>query len=255
MAAFDAYIICTSPRSGSTLLCHMLRETKGAGHPGSHFHTPSLEGWLKAYGLDRTVFDTERKAISAVFEHAIARGKGRSDIFGLRLQQPSFDFFSDKLASLRPSLPTDRARVADMFGRCLFIHLARGNKVDQAVSYVKAQQSGLWHMAPDGTEIERLSEPQELVYDPKAIARQLGLFQHMDQAWSQWFEQQKIEPLRLTYEALSLDPYATLSAICYRLDVVPKIPKTATPPVAKLADETSRDWAERFTAETRGKRL
>ncbi|MEM1201062.1 MAG: Stf0 family sulfotransferase, partial [Pseudomonadota bacterium] len=33
MAGFDAYVICTSPRSGSTLLCKLLAPTGIAGKP------------------------------------------------------------------------------------------------------------------------------------------------------------------------------------------------------------------------------
>ena len=38
MADFEAYVICTSPRSGSTLLCKLLVATGVAGLPASHFH-------------------------------------------------------------------------------------------------------------------------------------------------------------------------------------------------------------------------
>src|SRR5579884_3788462 len=32
-----AYLVCATPRSGSTLLCEMLRQTGVAGHPLEHF--------------------------------------------------------------------------------------------------------------------------------------------------------------------------------------------------------------------------
>ena len=53
---FRSYIICTSPRSGNTLLCKLLAATNVAGVPGSHFHVPSLEGWLAAYDLHENDF-------------------------------------------------------------------------------------------------------------------------------------------------------------------------------------------------------
>ncbi|MEO1275711.1 MAG: Stf0 family sulfotransferase [Pseudomonadota bacterium] len=57
-----SYVICTAPRSGSTLLCHLLRATGVAGWPGSHFHRPSLTGWLDAYGLREADFANREEA-------------------------------------------------------------------------------------------------------------------------------------------------------------------------------------------------
>ncbi|MBT6203829.1 MAG: sulfotransferase, partial [Rhodospirillaceae bacterium] len=42
MARYQSYVICTSPRSGSTLLCSLLAATGLAGNPCSHFHDPSI---------------------------------------------------------------------------------------------------------------------------------------------------------------------------------------------------------------------
>ncbi|MEM7269766.1 MAG: Stf0 family sulfotransferase, partial [Pseudomonadota bacterium] len=48
MAAYASYVICTSPRSGSTLLCSLLKASGVAGAPESLFHEPSVEAW-RAY--------------------------------------------------------------------------------------------------------------------------------------------------------------------------------------------------------------
>ena len=37
---------------------------------------------------------------------------------------------------------------------------SRENKLAQAVSLIKAEQTGLWHIAPDGTELERVAHQQ-----------------------------------------------------------------------------------------------
>ncbi len=137
------------------------------------------------------------------------------------------------------------------FGRILFVHLTRENKLDQAISYVKAKQSGLWHKATDGTEIERLTEPKELVYDAAAITAQLELSKQMDEDWEEWFADQKIKPFRITYDELSAAPYATLTRILKTLGMDPEQKSEVAPPLAKLADETNREWAERFRTETR----
>ena len=63
MAQFQSYVICTSPRSGSTLLCRLLREAGNAGFPDSHFHAPDVEKWLGYYGLRSDQFSTSKDAL------------------------------------------------------------------------------------------------------------------------------------------------------------------------------------------------
>jgi LPS sulfotransferase NodH len=244
-------MICTSPRSGSTLLCRLLRESSGAGLPGSHFHEPSLEKWLGQYGFRRSQFGTRKQALAAVFQSAITHGKGGSNIFGLRLQRHSFTYFTKQLSILHPSFPDDKSRMDAAFGNTLFVYLTREDKLDQAISYVKAKQTGLWHMAPDGTEIERLSEPREALYDKVAISRQLELFKKMETEWRVWFERECIDSLTITYDELSAAPYATLSRLRKALGLENEPSLEITPPTAKLADVINRDWAERFRSEAR----
>lgn len=246
---YSAYIICTSPRSGSTLLCRMLRQTGCAGHPGSHFHDPSLDAWMAAYGLRRKDGETESALLGRVFEAAIAKGRGSTNVFGLRLQRQSFQYFSEKLRVLCPGMASDADRIAQAFRETAFIHLRREDKVAQAVSYVKAQQSGLWHRSADGTELERLSPPGVLAYDGDTLKRQVDLFAANDIAWNDWFEREQIDPLRLTYEDLSADPLACVQRVLDLLGIDRHAARGVEPDTAILSDPVSRDWAARLRKE------
>jgi trehalose 2-sulfotransferase len=248
MARFDAFVICTSPRSGSTLLCGLLKAA-GQGRPASLFHEPRLEAWLEEYGLAKQAFASEVEALRAVFAAALAEGRGETDVFGLRMQRGSFGFFAEKLRVVHPGLQSDAARMRAAFGRVLFIHLTRGDKLGQAISLVKASQSGLWHRNADGSELERLAPPQEPVYDRAVIAREMAELVAMDRGWLDWFAAEGISPLRISYEALSADPRAELARVLQALGRDPAAAAQLRPPVAKLADAVSRDWAARFSAE------
>ena len=100
MARFDSFIICTSPRSGSTLLCRSLAETGLSGAPGSHFHEPSLAAWAAHYEIEGRATEDETRA--AVFAAAMAKGRGGTDVFGLRLQRHSFAYFVEQLGLMYP---------------------------------------------------------------------------------------------------------------------------------------------------------
>lgn len=247
--ANDAYIICTSPRSGSTLLCRMLSQTGVAGHPESYFHEPSLEAWCADYDVPQDPAMSERELLRSVFRAAIDEGTRDTGVFGLRLQRHSFEFFIEKLTVLHPDPAGDRQRLEAAFGRTAFVHVTRGEKVEQAISYIKADQSGLWHMSSDGTELERLSPPAEPTYDADRIRRQIAEFETYDLDWNDWFDREGIQPLRLTYEALSDQPQEVLRETLGHLELDPNAASGVEPDVSKLADATSRQWAQRFRKE------
>jgi LPS sulfotransferase NodH len=252
MAPYDAYVICTSPRSGSTLLCKLLAATGVAGKPDSHFHRPSLTDWLAEYRLTPDPAASEREVLADVFRAAIAEGRGGTGIFGLRLQRHSFDYFTDKLAVLHPAPGDDAQRFEAAFGKTLFVHLTRPDKVEQAVSYVRAQQSGLWHVAPDGTELERLAPHREPAYDGAEIRASVEIMTAYDREWEQWFAAEGVEPVRLTYDALAADPLGTLRQVLERLGQDIDAARGIGPSVRKLADGISHDWVTRFRAERPG---
>jgi LPS sulfotransferase NodH len=249
LAIYDSYVICTSPRSGSTLLCKLLAATGVAGNPDSYFHRPSISGWLEDLGLARDPSAPNRELLEAIFRTAIAKGTLDTGIFGLRLQRHSFDFFVKQLLVLYPGHSNCVERFQAAFGQTLFVHLTRRDKVAQAVSFVKARQTGLWHAAPDGTELERLSPPQEPAYDASEIRARLEEMTAYDDAWEHWFATSRINPLRITYEELSADPVKTLRAVLDLLGLEREAADGVEPAVAKLADDINRDWAARFRSE------
>ncbi|WP_417685341.1 Stf0 family sulfotransferase [Roseibium sp.] len=246
---FRSYILCTSPRSGSTLLCKLLSATGVAGNPGSHFHEPSIDAWLDDYCLSDNSQEPEKTKLRRIFKAAIARGSNDTGVFGLRLQRHSFDFFMEKLAILHPGAQSARERLEAAFGPTLFVHLTRPDKVAQAVSYLKAEQTGLWHRAPDGRELERLAPPAEPEYDGEALGNYVKMLEGYDRQWCDWFELEAIEPMRIRYDDLSADPAGQLASILAALGLDPAKANGVVPGTARLSDETSREWADRFRLE------
>ncbi|MEM1079459.1 MAG: Stf0 family sulfotransferase [Pseudomonadota bacterium] len=245
-----AYMLCTTPRSGSTLLCRMLAATGVAGQPDSHFHTPSLSRWLQVYGLEAQVFDTRKDALRAVIEAALMRGTGETGCFGLRMQRGSFPYAMAQFAGLYPGLPTDRARLETAFGPMRFLHLSRADKVAQAVSRLRAEQGGLWHARADGSALERSAPTAPLHYDRAAIAAHVAELSRWDEAWAAWFAQEGITPLRLSYAALAETPRNVLAQALGYLGRDASAASGVRIPTARLANAESAEWVARFRAET-----
>ncbi|MER9346761.1 Stf0 family sulfotransferase [Mesorhizobium sp. M0227] len=246
---FDGYIICGTPRTGSTLLCKLLASTKTTGDPHSFYRRQDVLEWAEEWKLPDRGTMSELDFNVAYLNAAIAAGKGGTSLFGLRLMRENLDELSTILDRIFPKLQSDRARFGRAFGNVLYIHLSREDKLAQAVSLIKAEQTGLWHIAPDGTEIERVAPPKEPQYDFERIKREVAELETYDAAWNIWFAEQGISPLRVGYERLSGNPAATLLGICEALRVRAPDEEDISPGVAKLADATSLDWMRRYRLE------
>lgn len=245
---FDSYIICGTPRTGSTLLCDLLEKTGRAGRPDSFYGQAFRDDWAGEWGLPSR--DTLEAATyeQLYIDAARLRGKGQTSIFGLRLMRENVEDLSVALDLIFPGLASDRARFERAFGRVLYVHLNRADKLAQAVSYIKARQTGLWHIAPNGTEIERLGEPGEPRYDHALIKAELQRLEAYDTGWEAWFAAQGIVPHRVSYEALTRDPVSVVIGICAALGFRPPERWDIVPGVAKLSDSTNEEWMRRFCA-------
>ena len=219
----------------------MLTATGVAGEPESYFHGPNQDEWRSDLGLDGSA------DLARIFSEAQQQGRAGSDLFGLRLQRHSFSAFTTALTVLQPDQANDLARIEGCFGPTRLIHLTRRDKVAQAVSFEIARQSGLWHRAPDGREIERLAPPAEPHFDDQALRARIDEFIQFDVAWQDWFRSHSLKPLTLTYEDLAADPHKVLAQVLRFLDLDPTLAATVSLPVARLADARNAEWCARLT--------
>ncbi|WP_299296191.1 Stf0 family sulfotransferase [uncultured Tateyamaria sp.] len=241
-AAPRTYMLCTSPRSGSTMLCGMLAATGVAGAPQSYFHRPDISSWAR--GMDLPDNAPLADIISAV------HGTGTHGLTGIRLQDHSRAFLMDKLAQYGP---TDPQRIEAAFGPTRYIWLRRTDKLAQAISVLRAEQTGLWHGNADGTDLERITPSRDDGYDAEAITAQINAFTASDRTWLNWFSTHGITPWSLTYETLVDDPQTSLRMILIHLGLDQDIADDITPPTRKLADATSDNWTARYRADVLAK--
>ncbi|MEM7632318.1 MAG: Stf0 family sulfotransferase [Pseudomonadota bacterium] len=242
-----AYILCTAPRSGSTMLCGMLAATGVAGAPQSFFHRPDPTSWAR--GLDLPEDATLDQILRAV------RATATDGLTGIRLQQHSFAFLMNALAEYGASEP---ARIAAAFGPTRYVWLRRQDTLAQAISLLRAEQTGLWHRNADGSAREELDPTRDDGYDAQAITDQIAAFDAANRAWRDWFTAHRITPHTLTYEALVADPQTSLAGVLRHLGIAPErsedIAQRTPVPTKKLADATSDTWSARYHADVLAKR-
>jgi len=249
--SIQGYILCATPRSGSTLLCGLLAATGRAGDPHSFFRREDRGEWAAHWGLGLLPGSPpagpgfDRAYLAA----ALKAGRAGTPLFGLRLMAETLPELNALLDRLSPGLPDDRARLDRAFGRLAFVHLSRGDLLAQAISLVRARQTGLWHRAPDGSDVEQLGPPRAPRYDRAAIGAALDRLEQDTALWEMWFDREGITPTRLRYEDIAADPAAALAQVCAALGITPPPAGQVRPRVARLADALNQDWAARFRAE------
>ncbi len=244
-----SYVICTTPRCGSTLLCDLLHDTGVAGNPHSFFRRQDFAEWAEEFGVPVAQWHDLQAFDQAYLDAVVRYGTGASQLFGMRVMWESLGNLTGRLEALFPGLPSDSARFQSAFGQTVYLHLSREDKVAQAVSRCKAEQTGLWHVDADGTERERVKPGRAPSYDPQELSRLVKELEDHDAAWADWFAQQGVVPVTITYETLSSNPQAALALILSALGQDEAIATTIEPRTSKLADSESREWADRFRAE------
>ena len=127
---YKSYIICTSPRRGSTLLCQLLTNTNVAGVPNSYVHKPSLTNWMEVHGIAPNSLDNRSETLGAVLKKAHKTGPAETGMFRLKLQGGSLNYLMDQLKLLHPEPNSDVERLNTTFGEAAFIFLSRKNKLE-----------------------------------------------------------------------------------------------------------------------------
>ncbi len=245
MPGFDTLLICASPRSGSTLLCNLLAASGVAGRPESYFRRQDLDEYAEEWRLSR---DAEgRFAFADYLAAARKASRTPNGISAIRLMGSTLPELLAALAGLWPGPRADLLTRA--FGRLRYLHLSRTDRVAQAVSRLRAEQTGLWHRIGSWEE-RNPAAPGTPRYDPQAIAGFIAEARAEAAIWDDWFARHAIAPIRLTYEDLARDPVSEAARVLAELDL-------ALPPGQRLdfgnerlADRTNAEWIARFRAET-----
>lgn len=249
MARRGSYLICATPRAGTTLLCDLLTATGQAGAPDSYYRRQDMPRRAEAWGVpqddprDPARFD--RRYLDAV----LRAGSGGTDVFGLRLMWGTLAELCVRLSRLYPEVSGAGALLEAAFGPLVYLHVSRGDKVAQAVSLLRAEQSGLWHLAADGSERQRSAPAGPVRYDADRLGEIVDELERDDAAWERFFAAQGVAPVRVKYEELALRPDLAKWKILDALGCAGGLAAVVEPRTAQMADRLSAAWRKRFLSE------
>jgi|SRR5579875_19530 len=232
-----SYLICATPRSGSSLLCETLDASQIAGHPQEFFWEGFEPIWRERWGA---------ADYRAYLHGAIAEGTTPNGVFGAKIMRSHLDDFLTRVRTAL-NLPSERttAVLEAIFPRLRYIWITRRDTVRQAVSHARAEQTGVWN--DDGRDEIGARQP---TYDFERIDDLVRQIDEHNESWQGFFAANGIEPFHLIYEDLARAPEAAVIEILRHLGVdVPPDLHFRERRLRKQADSLSEEWVARYRLE------
>lgn len=217
----SCYIICSIPRTGSTMLSWGLWETGIAGFPHEYLHREKHMQILSKRWNVTTLQD---------YLHMLKKKRtSKNGVFGMKAHFHQFNHFFN-------NLPIDQ-----YFNNLRYIYITRQNHLKQAVSFAKALQTKKW-----AYDEQALREP---VYNFDEIKDCLKQIIYEEKMWEEYFQRKDIIPFRIRYENL-VDNYSNSIKDVLNYIGVSNVNYGIAPPATKpMADKVNAQWCVRFKKE------
>jgi LPS sulfotransferase NodH len=218
-------VIASTPRSGSHMLGHSLRETGAFGFPLEYLQPGNLAEWRRRLGVGSAT-----EALAAIKR----RRTSPNGVFGLKLHYAHLGQFEDFRAMI------------DALESPMFVHIHRRDLLRQAISYVRASQTGVWIDGQPG-------DHRAAVFDGDAIERRLREIALHGAAWRHALALHGCRWLDLAFEDIRGDIPGAVARIAAFAGVAvdpARLPLAAA--TRAQAGPGPDHWIERFLAERRG---
>lgn len=243
------YMLCTSERTGSTMLSALLERTQLLGIPGERFTR-----FLKQYVDEKVITYGE------IVPELLKRYQTPNGVFGVKMHGYQFPILLEALNSLQGA---SREKIDDLLANTSYIFLVRRNLYEQAISLWRARQTRTYHIynrpAHKGlSRLLKLMNPRVAAgvirgllqerkkapppYDYEELRRVLLELIDDRDSWRSFFRNNGVAPLTVTYENFVNDMPATIVDISNYVGV--HVPKERT-----LIEPLSRKMADSYTME------
>ena len=252
----QAYLVCATPRSGSTLLCEMLRETGVAGRPLEHFEDlrhSSLPRQPREYFGDLPsphVLELlppvqpgtpVSEPPEAWWARIVDEGRTENGVWGGKVMWGHVEDLLSRARGLPGLAAADLETVLlTLLNDPQLIFVTRRDKVAQAVSLWRALQTQAWR-------VEDGSSNRTAVYDFSGIDHLVSTLESDERGWTAWFARSGLRPLTLTYEQLDAAPRDTVTRVLERLEL--PAATVPFPGLSRQRDGLSSAWIDRYRQE------
>jgi LPS sulfotransferase NodH len=229
-----SYLICATPRSGSSLLCEALRNTGLAGKPDEYFGPMHVNRWNEKW---------QTNSAKEYLDRAITYSGRDNGVVGLKVMRLYWQNFISHLQEAG-NLPksTDFDILNQSFPGLQFIFITRRDKVRQGISWMKFLQGAAWHWVEDEPQVV-----ENLEYRPEVIKDFITQTAIHESAWLAFFRQNNIDPFIVVYEDFVKAYEKTAKEILAFLGIsYDESLVFAERRFKKQADDLTEAWVQRF---------
>lgn len=231
-----AYLICSSPRTGSGLLCSSLQKTQMAGKPAEYLHPMAIAAFMRRIGVQRLR--------PAEYVRLLCKHRTTSNgVFGMKLHFYQFkSCFEAK---------NDRIDFLSSFDHIIL--LSRRNKLAQAISNTRALQTDVWYAKTSAEAAEAQLRP--VSYDAVAIARSLAFMLADNAGWRSTLATLELKHRSTYYEELVENfPEQIRNILTYLALGDATEEMLSDLPTPRLGTALNANWEERFFSEIGGQK-
>lgn len=247
----ESYFVCGTPRTGSSLLLGLLESTGVAGRPQAYFRGPDERLWADRWQVARSAdggFD-----YADYLRAALTAGRTGNGVFGSKLMWGTLDELVVKLGGVFPDLGGDDiGLLGRAFGRLGFVFLSRADVVAQAVSWLRAEQTGTWYIGGNGEIGGSAGTGAPARFDAARIGRLVQVIGEHNAAWQAWFASVGIRPHRVSYEELEADTVGVTLRILDFLGLDAPDERVISARHERQADELSARWIRGYRCRREG---
>lgn len=177
------YLVCSSPRTGSTYLCRLLQQTGKMGFPSEYFNQGvHVQEWFQRFSINSV------RELVPILKRFRTSPNG---VFGFKAHMDQFQFLRQQVL------------VQEAFPELKFILIQRRDLLQQAISLSKAQQTNAWSSlrTPD----------KQAAFDIKHIESCMDNIQSQVSGWKKLFAFFDVDYIDVWYEDLCEKPQKTIT--------------------------------------------
>lgn len=225
------YLVCATPRSGSSLLCEALAATGVAGWPFEYFQEPVRRKCCADWGIPPPAEPADYLRLLS------ARTRTGNGVFGAKVM------YGNLAAVLAPA-------TSSLLPGLKYIRIIRRDALRQAVSNLRASQTDHWSHA----QAEDSPPKMPPRYDFALIEERLARIQRQNAKWDRFFADFATRPAVVYYEDLAANLSDGVRAVLRHLEIEAPEPLFSAPlTLRRQGDALNEEWLERYRADKTGR--
>jgi LPS sulfotransferase NodH len=230
-----SYIIASTMRTGSYLLCEALEATRRAGHPREIF-CPERRGMYEGeWQLPKGV------ALDEFLRAAMEQGTSANGVFGTKIH-----YHHVEPLAREAQFAGEAAQVLrKLFPGAKYVHLRRRDRRGQAISWYRAKVTNEWWRIRGVTQPDLTGKVAEF-HAPEIRRREFEL-ERQQQAWERFFADPAVESIAMDYEVLAANYREEVGRVLAFIGEDPALAQALPEPrLVVQADATTEEWRRRM---------